>query len=178
MIPEVYLIHPKCFEDMRGTFIKTFHQDTFKEKNIESNFKESFYSYSKKNVIRGMHFQNPPHDHAKLVYVTQGAVLDVVVDLRRGSPVYGKFFSAELSSENHQLIYMPKGCAHGYLSTKDNSCVIYMHTTIHAPSADGGIHFESFGFDWGVGNPIVSDRDRSFRPLDDYKSPFIYQEKG
>ena len=178
LIPGAYLIHPKFFKDKRGVFIKTFHIDTFKEQNIECDFKESFYSYSKKNVIRGMHFQNPPHDHAKLVYVSQGAVLDVLVDLRKGSPAYGKFFSAELSSENHQLIYIPQGCAHGYLSTKDNSCVIYMHTTVHVPGADTGIHFESFGFNWGVENPILSDRDKSFKHLSDYESPFIYLEKG
>lgn len=178
LIPGAYLIQPKLFKDKRGAFIKTFHLDTFKEHNIECDFKESFYSYSKKDVIRGMHFQRPPHDHAKLVYVTQGAVLDVIVDLRKGSPTYGKFFSAELSSENHQLIYMPKGCAHGYLSKKDNSYVIYMHTLVYDQSADTGIHFESFGFDWGVERPIVSDRDKTFKPLYDFKSPFLYQEKG
>lgn len=178
LIPGAYLIHPKLFEDKRGVFIKTYHRDIFKEQNIEYDFKESFYSYSKKNVIRGMHFQTSPHDHAKLVYVTEGAMLDVIVDLRKGSPAYGNFFSAELSSENHQFIYIPKGCAHGYLSTKRNTSVVYMHTSVHAPGADTGIHFESFGFDWGVDSPIVSDRDRSFKPLCDYESPFIYQEKG
>jgi dTDP-4-dehydrorhamnose 3,5-epimerase len=171
-IEGLYLIKPNILGDARGKFIKTFHLDTFKEKGLSGDFQESFYSTSQKNVLRGMHFQTPPYDHEKLVYVPCGSILDVVLDLRKNSPTYGKSVSQHLNSENGHLFYIPKGCAHGFLSLEDNTYVTYMQTSMYAPNNDEGVHYASFGFDWGVANPIVSERDQAFVSLADFDTPF------
>jgi dTDP-4-dehydrorhamnose 3,5-epimerase len=171
-IPGLFIIKPRVFEDSRGVFVKNFQAAKFESRGLESGFRELFYSYSRKGVIRGMHFQKPPHDHAKLVYVTAGAVRDVIVDLRRGSPAYGQAVSAELSAVNHQAVYIPRGCAHGFLSLEDGSCVNYLQTTEHEPSADSGIRYDSFGFDWECAAPVLSDRDRAFPSFADFDTPF------
>jgi dTDP-4-dehydrorhamnose 3,5-epimerase len=168
----VYLIEPDIFEDQRGFFIKTFHAEIFKEKKLSCDFQESFYSISKKNVLRGMHFQVPPYEHAKLVYVTSGGILDVVLDIRKKSATYGKFIAVNLSAKNRKYIYIPKGCAHGFLSLEDGSIVIYLQTTVYSQKHDTGIRWDSFGMDWGINNPIVSERDKTFPNFMDFKSPF------
>ncbi|MBM4152619.1 MAG: dTDP-4-dehydrorhamnose 3,5-epimerase, partial [Kiritimatiellaceae bacterium] len=164
-IAGLFVIQPRVFEDNRGVFVKNFHEREFALRGLETGFRELFHSYSKKGVIRGMHFQHPPYDHAKMVYVTAGSVLDVIVDLRRGSPTYGQAVSSELSDENHRAIYMPRGCAHGFLSLTDGSCVNYLQTTMHEPLADSGIRYDSFGFNWGCEHPVLSARDLAFSPL-------------
>jgi len=162
----VFEIENKVFEDHRGKFVKTFHEDAFKSHGLEYDFKESFYSVSKKNVLRGMHFQLPPHDHAKLVYVTDGEILDVAVDIRKNSPTFGEYFSTKLSSGNAKSLYMSKGFAHGFLTLSNSATVTYLTTTIHAPEHDSGIRWDSFGFDWwGCDNPIISNRDEAFEGL-------------
>lgn len=158
----VYEIENKIFRDERGIFIKTFHRDVFKEEGLETDFKESFYSVSKKNVIRGMHYQKPPYDHAKLVYVVSGEILDVAVDIRHGSGTHGQYFATILSAENGKSIYMAKGFAHGFLTMSDSATVVYLLSTVHSPEHDSGILWNSFGFEWGVSNPIISKRDESF----------------
>jgi len=172
-IEGLYLIKPRILEDDRGKFIKTFHADTFKEHGLPYDFKESYYSTSQKNVLRGMHFQTPPHDHEKLVYVTRGAILDVVVDIRKDSPTYGQHVSQELNEENAYIFYIPRGCAHGFLSLQDHSTVTYMQTSMYAPHNDGGINPQSLGFDWGNEALIVSERDLTFPDLCDFETPFI-----
>jgi dTDP-4-dehydrorhamnose 3,5-epimerase len=163
----VYELENKKHEDHRGSFIKIFHKGVFEENGLEHEFKESFYSVSKKNVLRGMHFQKPPHDHAKLVYVTDGEILDVAVDIRKGSPTFGKFYSTSLSDLNVKSLYMNKGFAHGFLTLSESATVTYLTTSEHAPEADSGIRWDSFGFDWcGVINPIISERDSRFLGLD------------
>jgi dTDP-4-dehydrorhamnose 3,5-epimerase len=172
----VLIIEPQVFKDERGEFVKIFHKDTFAENGMASDFAESFFSVSQKNVIRGMHFQIPPEDHAKLVYATAGKILDVVLDIRKGSPAYGKFISVELSGENHKMVYIPSGFAHGFLSLADDSCMTYLQSTMHAKECDAGIRLDSFGMDWGVSKPIISQRDRNFPELADFNSPFIYKK--
>lgn len=171
-IEGLYLIKPRILEDERGKFIKTFHLDTLKEHGLKGDFKEGYYSTSQKDVLRGMHFQTPPHEHEKLVYVPSGAILDVVLDIRKNSPTYGKCVSQNLNADNGYIFYIPKGCAHGFLSLEDNTNVTYMQTTMYAPNNDGGINCHSFGFDWGIKNPIVSDRDLSFDAFSDFSTPF------
>lgn len=162
----VVVLQNKKFEDHRGVFVKTFHREIFEEAGLQSDFKESFFSFSRKNVIRGMHFQMPPHDHAKLVYVTHGEILDVAVDVRKNSPTFGEYFSVVLSGKNAKSIYLGKGFAHGFLTLSDQACVVYLTTTVHAPSHDFGIRWDSFGFDWdSVKEPILSYRDNSFIDL-------------
>ncbi len=123
-----------------------------------------------------MHFQIPPAAHVKLVYVTSGIILDVVLDIRKGSPTYGKYISAELSEKNRKMMYIPIGCAHGFLSLKNNSCVIYLQTTMYSKDNDAGIHIDSFGMDWGVSSPIMSTRDQAFPALQEFKTPFKFQK--
>lgn len=171
----VYIIEPKIFKDERGMFVKVFHEQAFKEIGLLSNFKETFYSISKKNVIRGMHFQIPPFDHVKLVYVVEGKILDVILDIRRDSSTYGRYTSMELSSQNRKAVYIPTGFAHGFIVKSNSAIVVYMQTTVHSPEYDRGIRWDSFGMDWGIKNPITSERDRKFPLLDEFESPFIYK---
>lgn len=168
----VYEIHNRKFEDNRGSFVKTFHEDVFREAGLETDFKESFYSVSKKGVLRGMHFQLPPHDHAKLVYVVDGEILDVAVDIRNESPTFGQYFSTILSNENVKSLYMSKGFAHGFLTLSNSATVVYQTTTVHAPASDSGIRWDSFGFDWerffSINELVISERDCAFPSLFDF----------
>lgn len=174
----VYIIEPKVIGDSRGQFVKTFHEQTFNAHGLRSDFRESFYSTSPKNVIRGMHFQIPPQDHAKLVYVVAGKILDVVLDIRKNSPTYGKNVSVELSDDNKKSIYIPSGFAHGFCVLSDEATVVYMQTTMHSPRHDTGIRWDSFGMDWGIKSPIMSQRDREFSTLKEFESPFGYKESS
>ncbi len=123
-----------------------------------------------------MHFQTPPHEHIKLVYVPHGRILDVVLDIRKESSTYGKYFSTELSSENGKVLIIPKGFAHGFKSLEDNTNVTYMQTTCYAPNNDNGIKYDSFDFDWDCDEAKISDRDLSFKTLNTFHTPFIFGE--
>ncbi len=171
-IEGVYLIKPFHFEDARGSFVKTFHAGEFVEKGLETDFKESFYSSSVRGVIRGMHFQLPPHDHAKLVFATQGDILDVVVDLRKNSSTYGESASFNLTAENKHQLYIPRGLAHGFCALTDAATLFYFVSSVHHKESDTGIRYDSFGLNWPVENPIVSERDLSFVKLENFNSPF------
>lgn len=173
-IPGVYIVNPRLFQDNRGIFIKTFHKSLFKENSLETDLNESCYSISAKGVIRGMHFQVLPNDNAKIVYVTNGLVESVVLDIRRGSPAYGEYVSVEISDTNNRIIYVPKGCAHGFYAKKDNSCVVYLQTSMYNETCDKGILYSSFNKDWGIKNPTLSNRDLGFVPFKEYDSPFVY----
>lgn len=170
------ILEPKIFEDNRGKFIKTFTDNFFMENDLDISIKETYYSISHKDVIRGMHFQTPPFDHVKLVYVAAGKIVDVVLDIRKNSPTYGNYFQIELSSENGKVLIIPKGLAHGFKSLQDNTNVTYMQTTCYAPNNDGGIRYDSFGFDWECINPQLSQRDLTFKILDEFETPFIFGE--
>lgn len=171
------ILEPRIFEDARGKFIKTFTHDFFIKNTLDIHIKETYYSISKKDVIRGMHFQTPPHDHLKLVYVPFGKIIDVVLDIRKNSSTFGKYFSCELSSNNGKVLIIPKGLAHGFKSLEDNTNVTYMQTTCYAPNHDSGIKYDSFGFDWHCNNPQLSDRDESFPNFNELHSPFFFKEK-
>lgn len=171
-IPGVFEIDFFHLKDDRGTFVKTLHQPFLENAGLEGVFTESFYSVNNKNVIRGMHFQTPPDDHAKIVYCTSGKLIDVILDIRTNSPSYGKYISVELSADNFKGVYLPKGTAHGFCNLEDNTCMTYLTSTVHSPSNDGGILYNSFGFEWPVENAVHSERDLEFQRLTDYKSPF------
>ena len=160
------------FLDNRGGFQKLFNYDFFKENGLDCDFKEFYYSVNKANVVRGMHFQTPPFDHTKVVYVSKGRIRDVVVDIRKNSKTYGKCFSIELDDLEGQYLYIPEGFAHGFVSLEDGSIVDYAQTTCYAKDNDCGIDATSIGFDWGVENPIRSGRDLTFEKLNDFNSPF------
>lgn len=168
------ILEPRVFEDSRGKFIKTFNDDFFKEHGLDIQIKENYYSISHKDVLRGMHFQTPPYDHIKLVYVPYGKIIDVVLDIRKNSPTYGESFEIELSCENAKILIIPKGLAHGFKSLEDNTNVTYMQTSGYAPESDAGIKFDSFGYEWSLTDPKMSERDMDFEGFDTFDSPFIY----
>ncbi|MBF05413.1 dTDP-4-dehydrorhamnose 3,5-epimerase [bacterium] len=164
----VYKITNENFRDNRGTLTKPFTESAFREHGLTTKFDESFFSISGKNVIRGMHLQVSPTACSKLIYIAHGSVLDVVVDLRKKSTTYGEFISLEMSQNNHTAIFVPEGCAHGFLSLEDNTCTVYMQSHMRDPKAEAGVHYDSFGMDWSIAEPILSERDKSLPQLKDY----------
>jgi len=175
IIPSVFVIAAKPLFDERGVFVKVLHAETFSKANLRSDFAESYYSVSKKDVVRGMHFQSPPHDHVKLVYVTRGKIMDVILDIRKGSPTYGQHVAVELSEENRNMVYVPIGCAHGFRALQDDTCVTYLQTSAYAPASDFGVRIDSFGCSWGITEPIQSARDKAFPTLAELNTPFTFQ---
>ena len=173
-IEGVYIIDNFNAADDRGLFVKTFNKNTFNENNLDFEIKESYYSVSNKNVIRGMHFQLPPHDHEKLVYVAKGSILDVIVDLRKKSKTYKQHISINLSEENKKSIFIPKGLAHGFKSMKDGTITVYNVASEYNADFDSGIKFDSLDFNWNSLNAIVSNRDQDFQTLNSFceNNPF------
>lgn len=158
--------------DQRGGFVKTLQSEQFEEHGLNPKFKESFYSISHAGVLRGMHFQKPPHDHNKLVYCNSGKLIDVVVDIRKQSPTYGQAYSVELNGEKPYGLYIPTGFAHGFEVLEDHTMMTYLVSTIHQPSHDAGIRYDSIPYEWNTKNPVLSDRDQSFERLESFESPF------
>lgn len=173
-LDDLLILKTDCFQDNRGLFQKTFNCDFFKENNLATDFKEFYYSISKKNIIRGMHFQTPPFDHVKIVYVSFGSILDVVVDLRKNSPTVGEVFSIKLDNISGDYLYIPKGFAHGFKALTDDTVVNYAQTSCYSKDNDCGVLYSSIGFDWQEDNPVISDRDLSFPDLKTFseRSPF------
>jgi len=171
-LADAALITFPAFYDVRGSFVKTFHDTILGDNGIRFRLKESYFSFSKKDVIRGMHFQLPPHQHAKIVFCPHGAILDVLVDLRKNAPTYGQYHAQELSAANHKGYYIPEGFAHGFKALTDDAMTYYLVSSEYSKEHDTGIRFDSFGFDWKTDNPIISERDLSFPGLKDFVSPF------
>lgn len=176
-IPGCYVLQTKVFGDARGTFVKTFHATRFAELCLRTDWREEYFSSSAGGVLRGMHFQRPPADHAKMVFCLVGEVLDVVVDLRRGSPAYGHPHDFILSAQNGRGLYVPTGCAHGFLARTHEAGMYYKVTSVHSPEHDDGIAWDSIGFDWGVEDPQLSDRDGRHRALAHFDSPFAFDPR-
>lgn len=168
----LYVLETLNFQDDRGSFQKLFNYDFFKANGLDTDFKEFYYSVSQKNVIRGMHFQLPPFDHTKLVYVSKGRIKDVVVDIRNDSETYGQCFSIELDDKQAHYLYIPKGFAHGFLSLEEGSIVNYAQTSCYSKEHDSGIIYNSIDLNWGISTPAVSGRDLTFERLENFKSPF------
>ncbi len=152
--------------------MKTFHAEQFEDAGLPVEWREEFYSRSRKGVIRGMHFQTPPCDHEKLVYCMQGRVLDVVIDLRKQSPTFGVHVAVELDSMLGHGLMVPRGMAHGFLALTEDVLMVYKTTTVHAMENDAGIRWDSIGVDWKVDNPIVSARDMRHPTFANFESPF------
>ncbi len=170
----VFIIENFYASDDRGSFTKTYHNEFFAQNGLCSDFNESYFSISKKNVIRGMHFQLPPHDHEKLIYIAKGEVIDVILDLRKTSNTFGNSISIVLNDRNHRSVYIPKGLAHGFKSMVDNTIMIYNVSTVYNIEADFGVHFDSFNFNWELLEPIISERDRSLITFEEFnKSNFF-----
>lgn len=160
-----FIIDPRVIKDSRGSFTKVFNDSLFKKNGINTEFKESFYSVSCKNSLRGMHYQKSPHQIDKLVYVTSGEILDVFLDIRKDSETYGQFDSCIISAENSRMVFLPEGIAHGFLTISNSAIVSYLQSREYNQEADSGILWNSFGMNWGINNPIISSRDKSFIEL-------------
>ncbi|MEI9959673.1 MAG: dTDP-4-dehydrorhamnose 3,5-epimerase [Limisphaerales bacterium] len=171
-LPGLQIIRPRIFRDERGSFVKTFHAGQFRELGLEFEPQEEFFSTSAKGVLRGMHFQLPPAAHIKLVYCIAGGVLDVVLDLRKNSPTFGHTCACELSAANREMLFIPVGFAHGFLALEDGATMVYQTSTVHSPTHDAGVRWDSFGFDWPMKHPLLSERDKKFPALRDFHSPF------
>ncbi|MBF0544775.1 MAG: dTDP-4-dehydrorhamnose 3,5-epimerase [Candidatus Riflebacteria bacterium] len=177
IVPSGFRISLGLHEDQRGFFVKTFHSKSFTESSLPTKFEEDFYSLSKKNVLRGLHFQVPPFSHDKLIICAQGEIYDVVVDLRRDSPSFGKFETFILNSKIPEALFVPKGLAHGFCVLSEEALVLYKTTTIHSPEHDKGILWNSVSIPWPCQNPILSARDSSFPSFSNFSSPFIFGNK-
>ncbi len=172
-IPHCKILELDPYLDSRGDFVKLFSD---RQIPLYDGFRirEIFFSHSKKNVIRGMHLQTPPFDHNKVILCLAGAAFDVLVDLRKGSPAYGKPFGIKLAARQYQALYVPRGVAHGFCALEDNTTVSYFVDSAHSPEHDVGVHWRSIPVDWPVSEPIVSKRDESFPTLERFVSPFEF----
>jgi dTDP-4-dehydrorhamnose 3,5-epimerase/CDP-3, 6-dideoxy-D-glycero-D-glycero-4-hexulose-5-epimerase len=171
-IAGLFLLSNSLFRDGRGCFKKVFSRDVFAKLSFNNDFAELYYSINNKNVIRGMHFQIPPMDHVKLVYVISGKIHDVCLDLRHDSKTFGTCFDYILSGNDSNYLYIPKGIAHGFASLEDDTIVHYAQTSCYSKEHDSGIKYDSFGFSWNIHNPIISDRDKSFPRFADFHTEF------
>ncbi len=166
-IPEVLLIEPIVFADNRGFFLETYHQKKYPALGIPEVFKQDNHSHSQKGVLRGLHYQLR-YPQGKLIYVSHGKIFDVAVDIRRGSPTFGKWVGRVLSADNHHQLYIPEGFAHGFYVLSDWADVIYKCTEFYAPEDDFGILWSdsTIGIDWPLeGLPILSPKDEQLPPL-------------
>ena len=175
-IDGVVIIEPKVFHDQRGYFFESYNQQEFDEKVGPVRFVQDNESMSSRGVMRGLHFQLPPFTQAKLVRCVKGAVLDVAVDIRKGSPTYGQHVAVELTEENHRQFFVPRGFAHGFAVLSDVAVFQYKCDNFYAPQADGGISIldQSLGIDWHIptAEAILSEKDTKHPLFADFDSPF------
>lgn len=179
-IEGVVIIEPRVFTDARGYFFESFSQREFEEKVRKINFVQDNESMSSYGVMRGLHFQRPPYTQSKLVRCVKGSVLDVAVDIRKGSPTYGQHVAVELSEENHLQFFVPRGFAHGFAVLSETAIFQYKCDNFYAPQADGGISIkdDSLGIDWKIPteNALLSEKDLKHELLKNFDSPFEYSE--
>lgn len=179
-IDGVVIIEPMIFGDARGYFFESFSQREFEEKVRKINFVQDNESMSTYGVMRGLHFQRPPYTQSKLVRCVKGAVLDVAVDIRKGSPTYGQHIAVELTEDNHRQFFVPRGFAHGFAVLSETAVFQYKCDNFYAPQADGGISIkdESLDIDWKIPteNALLSEKDMKHELLKDFDSPFVYGE--
>lgn len=170
-IQGLLVIQPKVFRDKRGYFFESFRLDLLRKEGVTENFVQDNESESGKNVLRGLHFQNPPYAQGKLIRVIKGSVLDVVVDIRKDSPTYGEHFSLELNEDNKTIFWIPPGFAHGFLTLKDETIFQYKCTQYYNKNSEGSIHWNDpdLKINWLVDSPAVSEKDEqapAFRTLE------------
>ena len=174
-IPGCYELKARQLSDERGSFVKTYHREWFESLGLRTDWAEQYFSFSKPGVVRGLHFQLPPHDHAKLVYCIAGRVLDIALDLRQGSPSYGEHIRIELAADQANMLYLPPGLAHGFSTYDQPATLLYNVTSVYHPESDTGIRWDTANIDWPHQHPQLSDRDQTFSSLADFKTPFTYQ---
>jgi len=173
----VKILTPKRFGDARGFFSESWNKQLLADHGITLEFVQDNHSLSAQvGTVRGLHFQSPPHAQDKLVRCGQGALFDVAVDIRKGSPTYGEWFGIELSAENGKQLLVPKGFLHGFITRAPNTEIIYKCTDYYAPDCDGAVHWDSCGIDWDHdGAALLSDKDVAAPVLADFDSPFVWE---
>ena len=179
-LPGVFIIEPKVFGDQRGYFMETYSTRAFADIGIDTVFVQDNQSFSaQKGILRGIHFQNAPYAQAKLVRVTRGAVMDVAVDLRKGSPTYRQWVAVELSAENKRMLYIPRGFGHGFRTLTDDVEFCYKVDNLYSKECDRGIRFNdpAIGVEWGeVRRELLSQKDTTSPLLADSDCNFVYGE--
>jgi dTDP-4-dehydrorhamnose 3,5-epimerase len=174
-IKGLFVIKPRVFEDARGYFFESYNNSVFEKSGLKLDFVQDNQSLSQKGVLRGLHFQNPPFSQGKLVRVITGAVLDVAVDIRKGSPTYGKYFGLELTEANKWMMYVPPGFAHGFLTLEDNTIFSYKCTHYYSKASEDCLLWNDpdIGIDWKLTNePLLSDKDKEGKHLKGFVSQF------
>jgi len=175
-IQDLILVEPKLFEDSRGFFAEIYKQSDFASFGFSKPIAQINYSQSVRNVVRGLHYQLNPNAQAKFVQVINGHILDVVVDLRKGSSSYGKWATEELSSKNLNILYVPEGFAHGFCVLSDTALVTYYCTSLYSPKDERGVAWDdpAINIKWPVKNPLVSDKDKKLPRLEEAENNFTY----
>ena len=176
-IPDLYEIEPRVFGDHRGYFFESYSDEAFAKEGIQVAFKQDNESLSNAGVLRGLHFQRPPMAQGKLVRVQRGSVLDVAVDLRKGSPTYGQHHKVVLSGENKKMLWIPAGFAHGFATLEDHTVFLYKCTNTYSPEDEGSLYWndQDLGIDWGVSDPKLSAKDTEGPSFKDFETPFKYE---
>ncbi|RLG08532.1 MAG: dTDP-4-dehydrorhamnose 3,5-epimerase [Thaumarchaeota archaeon] len=176
-IPDVVLVEPMVFHDERGFFMEAYKYSDFAAFGIGERFVQDNHSRSVKGVLRGLHYQNPPKAQGKLVRVIVGEIFDVAVDIRKGSPTYGRWVGVRLSAENKKMLYIPPGFAHGFCVLSEVAEVIYKVTEEYAPECEAGIIWNDpeIGIEWPIKSPTLSPKDASWPPLQDAVNEFLYE---
>jgi dTDP-4-dehydrorhamnose 3,5-epimerase len=180
VIPEVILVKPKALGDARGFFKEHYKHSEFMAGGIPDLFIQDNHSRSLRGTLRGLHFQKSPKPQAKLISVIRGNILDVAVDIRQGSPTYGKYVAAELSDENHHQLYVPVGFAHGFVVLSESVDLLYKVSGEYSPEHDRGILWNdpALAIDWGISEPLLSNKDNLQPPLASADNNFVYAQSG
>jgi dTDP-4-dehydrorhamnose 3,5-epimerase len=173
-IPDCLIIEPQVFGDDRGYFFESWNKERFHTNGLDMEFVQDNQSMSMKGVLRGLHFQAPPFGQGKLVRVIQGSVLDVAVDIRKGSPYYGQFVLIELSGDNKRMFWIPEGFAHGFVTLEDNTIFSYRCTEVYNQASEGSIRWNDpeLNIDWGIDDPVLSEKDGAAPLFESFNSPF------
>jgi dTDP-4-dehydrorhamnose 3,5-epimerase len=179
-IPDVVLVVPTVFADERGFFMETYKASDFAAAGISVNFVQENQSRSRKGVLRGLHYQNPPFAQGKLVRATKGEIFDVAVDIRKGSPTWAKWVSVILSGKNTNILYVPAGFAHGFCVLSEVAEVVYKTTDVYSAESEAGIIWndEDLNIEWPVKKPVLSEKDRTWPALKYANIKFSYKEEG
>ncbi|MFH0866012.1 MAG: dTDP-4-dehydrorhamnose 3,5-epimerase [Bacteroidota bacterium] len=173
-IPGLLVIQPQVFYDSRGYFFESYNKIKLQALGFDVNFVQDNQSLSTKGTLRGLHYQRPPFEQGKLVSVIQGAALDVVVDIRKKSTFYGKYFSINLSGQNKTMLWIPPGFAHGFLTLEDNTIFIYKCSQIYNKDSEGSVRWDDpyLNIDWNITNPVISEKDNKSPLFNELISPF------
>ncbi len=178
-IPGLIIFEPKVWKDSRGYFFESYNENVFYENGITSAFVQDNQSFSTYGVVRGLHYQLPPHAQAKLVRVIAGSILDVAVDIRKGSPTFGQSYSLELSAENKLQLFIPRGFAHGFSVLSETAEVMYKCDTFYNKESDAGISLNdpALNIDWKIppASRIISDKDKDLPSLADCRNVFVFE---